>query len=318
MFVRSDNKSTYFSYFRSIRQACAVWLKNRIDKSYFIDADIQKADQTPLATSDRVALKSHILQILVTAPNRALRVQLAKALKLVTMRDFPDEWPGYLDTVTALLSSQDPREVYAGLTATVEPVKAFRYRPSTKALDLIVDRTFPHLLRIGQQLVANSTTPMAAEFLHLIFQSYKNAAVSALLPSQCAGENILPWGKLMLDMVSLSVPPLPGLDEADLEKHEWWKAKKWAYGSLNILFTRSIDFFPFPFSTNSVPRRYGNPQQMPPTLQKKYKTFAENFIISFAPKILEVYLEQIKLYVAQEAWLSKRALYFIGQFLSEW
>jgi len=57
---------------------------------------------------------------------------------------------------------------------------------------------------------------------------------------------------------------------------------------------------------------------MPASLAKKYKPFAENFVISFAPQILTVYLEQARLYVAQEVWLSKRALYFLGQFFSEW
>ncbi len=68
---------------------------------------------------------------------------------------------------------------------------------------------------------------------------------------------------------------------------------------------------------NSVDR-YGNASQMPPTLQRKYQTFAENFVSTFAPQILTVYLQQTRLYVAQEAWLSKRALYFIGQFFTEW
>ncbi|KAG8804908.1 hypothetical protein FRC17_005833 [Serendipita sp. 399] len=140
---------------------------------------------------------------------------------------------------------------------------------------------------------------MAPEFLHLIFQSYKNAALTALLPSQMTGESIVPWGRLMLDTISLQVP-LPGLDEEALEKHEWWKAKKWAYASLNLLFSR-----------------YGNPSQMPPSLAKKYKPFAENFVTTFAPQILNVYLEQTQLYVTQKVWLSKRALYFIGQFFCE-
>lgn len=63
---------------------------------------------------------------------------------------------------------------------------------------------------------------------------------------------------------------------------------------------------------------YGNPSQMPTALAKKYKTFADNFVVSFAPQILSVYLEQANLYVTGQAWLSKRAMYFIGQFFSEW
>lgn len=57
---------------------------------------------------------------------------------------------------------------------------------------------------------------------------------------------------------------------------------------------------------------------MPPSLSKKYKTFADNFVVSFAPQILTVYLEQARLYVSQQTRLSKRALYYLGQFFTEW
>lgn len=160
-------------------------------------------------------------------------------LRSIIFRDFPDEWPGYLENVVALLSSQSPQEVYVGLIATVEPIKAFRYRSDSKYLESITAATFPLLLRIGQQLVLNPTTPMAPEFLHLVFQSYKNASLSALLPSQLAAESIVPWGRLMLDIVSLRVP-LSNMDQEEMEKHEWWKAKKWAYASLNLLFSRYV------------------------------------------------------------------------------
>jgi hypothetical protein len=57
---------------------------------------------------------------------------------------------------------------------------------------------------------------------------------------------------------------------------------------------------------------------MPASLAKKYKPFGDNFVVSFAPQILTIYLEQARRYVAQETWLSKRALYYLGQFFSEW
>lgn len=205
-----------------------------------IGADsVQKADAAPVAPSDRAALKSGLLQLLVSATNRPLRVQLANVLRSIISRDFPDEWPNYVEHTVALLSSQSPQEVFVGLIATVEPIKAFRYRADSKNLEMITGPTFPILLRIGQQLAANPTTPMAPEFLHLVLQSYKNAALSSLLPTQMAPDSIVPWGRLMLDVVNLQVP-LTGLDQDDLEKHEWWKAKKWAYASLNLLFTRYV------------------------------------------------------------------------------
>jgi hypothetical protein len=212
-------------------------MKNRIERGYVVGPESQKADRVPVAPSDRAALKSGLLKLLVSASSRPLRLQLAYVLRSMVTSDFPDEWPGYTDNVVALLSSQNPQEVFAGLIATCEPIKAFRYRSDPKFLTLITTSTFPLLLRIGQQLVANPTTPLTPEFLHLIFQSYKNAALNALLPAQMGADSIVPWGRLMLDVVSMRVP-LPMTDPEEMEKHEWWKAKKWAYASLNLLFCR--------------------------------------------------------------------------------
>jgi importin-7 len=213
-------------------------LKNRVERSWLIGPDSQKPDTSPVAPSDRAALKSGLLQLLVAAKDRSIRLQLASVLRSVISRDFPDEWPGYVDHAVALLSSQDPQEVYVGLMATVEPIKAFRYRADPRNLEMITSRTFPILLQIGQQIAANPTaTPEGPKMLHLVLQSYKNAALNSLLPAQMASESIVPWGRLMLDVVGLQVP-LNGLDPEEMEKHEWWKAKKWAYASLNLLFTR--------------------------------------------------------------------------------
>lgn len=190
-----------------------------------------------MSPADRAALKSGLLRVLVSATSRPLRLQLSSILRSIVSRDFPAEWPGYLENVVALLSSQNRQEVFVGLIATVEPIKAFRYKSDPTPLEAITSTTFPLLLQIGQQAAANPTAELVPEFLHLIFQSYKNAALNALLPIQMAAENIVPWGRLMLDVVALKVP-LSGMDEEDMARHEWWKAKKWAYASLNILFSR--------------------------------------------------------------------------------
>jgi hypothetical protein len=164
-------------------------------------------------------------------------LQLSSVLRSIVSRDFPAEWPGYLDNVVALLSSQNRQEVFVGLIATVESIKAFRYKNDPTPLEAVANATFPMLLQIGQQVASNPTAEYVPEFLHLIFQSYKNAALGSLLPIQMAAESIVPWGRLMLDFVALKVP-LTGMDEEDMARHEWWKAKKWAYASLNLLFTR--------------------------------------------------------------------------------
>lgn len=85
-----------------------------------------RPDQTPIAESDRVALKNVLLHLLATSPSRSVTVQLADTLKNVVARDFPKDWPGLLDQIIALLTSSDIREVGAGCVAALEVVRAFR------------------------------------------------------------------------------------------------------------------------------------------------------------------------------------------------
>lgn len=221
-----------------------MWLKNRVDRSYYINHEYPKPDQIPIEPVDRTALKQGLFQLIITAPSRAIRVQVADCIKLIATRDFGTEWPDYLDHAVALLSSKEPREVYAGLIVIVEPVKAFRYRNDPQNMITIMQRTLPLLLQIGQHLLEGPSTADAAEYLHLIFKIYKNSILNDLLPTHSAADSILPWGKLLLGMAALQVPNVEA-EEDEREKSESWKAKKWAFASLNILFTRCAVFAPF-------------------------------------------------------------------------
>ena len=64
--------------------------------------------------------------------------------------------------------------------------------------------------------------------------------------------------------------------------------------------------------------RYGNPTQMPTPLLERHAGFAKTFVETFAPEILKVYVQQVELYVTQKAWLSRKVIYKIVQFLTEW
>ena len=109
-------------------------------------------------------------------------------------------------------------------------------------------------------------------------------------------------GKSPLPSRQSQIPPdaVPE-DEEERERSEWWKAKKWAYGILGRLF-----------------HRFGNPSQLPSSMQKEYKAFAEHFITAFTPEIFKIYLHQIELYISGTAWLSKKCQYQILTFMNEW
>jgi hypothetical protein len=111
------------------RQACAVYLKNRVYTSYFVDPSAPARSTPgsgPIADSDKAAIKHALLPLLAGAPSRAITLQLSHTLKNVVARDFPEHWPGLLADVKRLLTSGDIREVASGTVAALEIVRAFR------------------------------------------------------------------------------------------------------------------------------------------------------------------------------------------------
>lgn len=189
----------------------------------------------------------------------------------------------------------------------------------------MVQEIFPTLVDIATRML--QTPPSSAQeiptMLHLILKTYKTSILIFLSPHQQSAESLVPWGRLLFAVVNLQIPPeaVPE-DEDERERSEWWKAKKWAYGVLGTLFHRYPSFYRFvPFVTcslNTLSFRYGNPSQLPSTMQKEYGAFAQHFVTMFAPEILGTYLRQVELYVSGQTWLSKKSQYQIFKFFTEW
>ncbi|KAJ7464732.1 armadillo-type protein [Mycena galericulata] len=285
------------------RQACSVWVKNRVHNTYTLDATTRRPDQALVASPDREALRNGILPLLASSPSRSITVQLASTLKTLVAHDFPDRWPSLIDAIKGLLTSGDIRHVHAGCVASLEAVRAFRFRQKADILPRLVEALFPTLVGIATQML--QTPPSAAQeiptMLHLILKTYKTSIVVHLSKHQQAAESLVPWGQLLFGVVNLQIPKeaVPE-DEDEREKSEWWAAKKWAYGVLGRLF-----------------HRFGNPSQLPGALQADYAGFAAHFVSVFAPEILAIYLRQVELYVAGQAWLSKKCQYQIFTFFTE-
>ncbi|UZJ56806.1 hypothetical protein CBS101457_006126 [Exobasidium rhododendri] len=290
----------------SIRQAAAVYIKNRIRRAW--DSKhleiVHDTKMTPIPAADYEPIRSSILHTLMEAPTQT-RVHIAAALGAIVRSDFPENWPGLIDEVKNLLGngeSTDLAKVNAGLTALLEIVRAFRWKDEKKIMSPLAESSFPILLVTCRNLLASpsSSSPDVGSLIYLVTKIYKTSINSDLTPYHQADQNIVPWGQLLLQIVQKEVDPslLPS-DEEERQLSPWWKAKKWAYFSLNKLFTR-----------------FGNPSQLPSNL-KKYKPFAERFIASFAPEILKVYLTQTQARVQGQQWLSDRVIHLILSFYSE-
>ncbi|KAK0547673.1 Nonsense-mediated mRNA decay protein 5 [Tilletia horrida] len=287
----------------AVRQAAAIYLKNRVQYSW----DPEIAARRPafgsrvggsanvIADNDRQAIRSGILPALVQAP-APVRVNLATALRSIVQLDYPAQWPDLLNTVLQMVSTEEPQTLYAGLSALLEAVRAFRWKSAHAArMDEIVSAAFPLILTTGQKLLQspNASSSDVGELLYLIIKCYKTSMESHLTKHQQTDASIVPWGQLLLAIVDKDIEASQLPDDEDARQFApWWKAKKWAYFSLNKLFFA-----------------YGNPSQLPPA-KAVYKPFAERFASLFAPEILKVYLRKTEQYVTGQAWLSKRAQRF--------
>lgn len=105
-----------------------------------------------------------------------------------------------------------------------------------------MEKLFPTLVTVAGSML--NTPPSAAQeipsMLHLILKTYKTSIIVNLSAHQQTSESLVPWGRLLFQVVNLSLPgnAVPE-SEDEREKSEWWKAKKWAYATLGRLFHRS-------------------------------------------------------------------------------
>jgi hypothetical protein len=110
----------------------------------------------------------------------------------------------------------------------------------------IVEQLFPTLVSIATNMAtAPPTTSLEIPtMLHLILKSYKTSLVIHLSKHQQGAESLVPWGRLLFQLVNLQIPKeaVPE-DEEERERSEWWKAKKWAYATLGRLFHRYVEPF---------------------------------------------------------------------------
>jgi len=217
--------------------------------------------------------------------------------------DFPDQWPNYLEGTVALLQSPEINSVYAGLVCLLELSRVYRWRSKDrrKGLDHIIEVTFPSLLRLGESLV-NEDSDLAGDMMRMILKIYKSV-IWLELPSELQNmSSLVPWGQILLKTVTKTPPVQAMTQDIDArETHIWWKAKKWAYFCLDRLF-----------------QRYGDPTQLGGEAAQDYGEFSKVFSSSFAPEILKCYLSQVQNWAADknQYWLSPRAMFFIGSFLT--
>jgi hypothetical protein len=289
----------------SVRQATAIYVKNRVRRAWDAKgAVLTDMKQSPIPEADYEPVRQALLSTLLQCTPQ-LHVHIAATLGAVVRHDFPQRWPKLIDEVKDLLGNgegADFARTNTGLSALLAIFRAFRWRDDSNMLPPLCESALPVVLNIARAVLASPTSSSTDSgwLLYMVVKVYKTSINTELTPYHQAEQNIVPWGQTLLQIVQKDVEAsqLPS-DEEERETSSWWKAKKWAYFSLNKLFSR-----------------FGNPSQLASNM-KKYKPFAEKFVHSFAPEILKVYLGQVEARVNGKAWLSNRAVHLILTFLSE-
>ncbi|KAJ6103715.1 hypothetical protein N7486_003937 [Penicillium sp. IBT 16267x] len=284
----------------AVQLSAGVYLKNRISRGW---APIEESpSRTPIPESEKPAFRERLIPALASTPPN-VRAQLVPLLQKILQNDFPEQWPGFLELNLQLLATNDANTVYAGLQCLLAICRVYRFKAGEKReeFDKIVEHSFPQLLSIGQRLVDEESLE-AAEMLRIIVKAYKHAIYFELSPALQTHQATVDWCTLFLRIIS-KTPPASAMSESkeDREMNHWFKCKKWSYANLNRLFIR-----------------YGNPTTMSkPSSTPDYTAYAKTFISTFAPEILNGYLQEIDKWVSKSQWMSNSAISYTLIYMEE-
>jgi hypothetical protein len=124
-----------------VRQAAAVYLKNRISRSWSTPdrengststttpstSSISPTNIIPIADADKATIKQNILHVLVETPQQNVKVQLKTCLGTIIAEDFPERWEQLMQQTLQCLQSGHENQIEGGLLALIEILKIYRW-----------------------------------------------------------------------------------------------------------------------------------------------------------------------------------------------
>lgn len=107
-----------------IRQASSVYIKNYVQKRWFIRDEEEKKKMPEILDDDKAQFKKMIVDAIVQA-HPSLRGSLCVALNHVAQFDFPQQWPNLIADIMKYMGSNDPQKIFGALFCLYATVKAF-------------------------------------------------------------------------------------------------------------------------------------------------------------------------------------------------
>ena len=300
--VISDNTATP----SPVRKATALYFKNRI-VSFWSSEDSNKIDD-----DEKPLIKERLIPAL-TFNDHGTRQQLIPVLRVLISYEFPQRWPLLLP-VTLELCQQVSRsensieklsQVYCGLLCFSEICRKFRWvtnEDRKNDLDGIITEVFPHILEIGNSIVASFDVidEMLAEMLKLILKAYKFVTYYDLpLPLQDFA-SFKGWAEFHGSVLNM-LPPAYVLDGTLTEDERVYlqisKCYKWSIANLYRLFTR--------YASDNLSRKFS------------YVDFQQAFCENFLPHLIPNILGIIEQWCTNSRWIGSTTMYYLLQFLSQ-
>lgn len=277
------------------RKAAAVYFKNRVLRYWQHSSEAIDDGEKPVIRDRLVPL--------LTVVDQMTKHQLIPVLRVLVSFDYPERWPGLiLQTGELLQQHEDPLAMYTGVLCFSEIARYYRWESNNERqdkLDPIVSQVFPHLLSVGNAIMASEITELTAEMLKLILKSYKFVTyfdLPAVLQTQ---EALVAWGQFHCNVTKLDPPAYAvsaSLTELDRAQLHIAKCYKWSVANIDRLFRR--------YALRDLSGKF------------KYDAFRAVFVGEFVPHLMAVYLSLIEEWCSGTRWLGSTTLYHLLEFLS--
>ncbi|CAD5234879.1 unnamed protein product [Bursaphelenchus xylophilus] len=271
----------------AVRQASGIFLKNHIRELWVLDAD-EVGKKLPIAEQDKVAIRQVIVAKIISAPE-ALKVQLCVCMQFILRHDFPEVWPGIVDELLRLFSSNEGAAWYTGLLITHRLAKIFEYKrqvdkkPFLETMARLLPVFYARFAAIidDQSQEANVLQKLMLKIFYCFIQF--SLSTDALTP-----ESFGHWLALFVKIVERDIPTeVEQIDYEDRDETIWWKCKKWALKIIERVF-----------------ERYGSKGHV----EASYKEFAEYYTKNYLAPVVTSVLKVLERYIRKE-YVTNRVMY---------
>lgn len=283
-----------------VQTSAAIFFKNRI-ATYWLVPELKTATARYVQQNEKPQIKSKLVEILSkTYKNIQLRVQLTTAINSILDAE---KWDELVQIIEHLLNDTgNVDHVFTGLLCLFEYTKCYRFagidseKSRNIVLDEIVEKTFPSLERLTENLLQTDSTE-GDEMLYLILKIFRYSTVANLPPYLEDLSNLGKWCQTLLFLINKPLPDyVLSVDQADRAQLPRVKAVKWCFGDILTLLWR-----------------HGGGV----STKNKKSAFATSFVNEFVPQILSTYWAIIEEWATEQKWLSQPSLYNLISFLEQ-